>query len=578
MALPSAVNVRRPVVTRTGTVVQCVFFSIFLMAGLGGFYVIFMRPMANLIAARQWTATPCRIVSSQLVSQRGSKGGNTYRIAIRYSYSVDGQMYQGDRYDFFGGSSSGYKSKADIVARYRAGTEATCYVNPRVPNQTVLDRRFTAPMLLGLMPLVFVFIGGGGIFWAIWYAKNAKRRAAILASGFPWQVRADWAAGRVQSSTKSRMVFLWVVAVLWNSFTLPLLFLLSGDADRNNPGIWIALIFPISGFGLLAAAVHATLRWRKYGRSVFEMTSVPGVIGGALEGNICLGQLLRPEGGCHLHLRCLRRLITGSGKGRSTTESVLWETEHETTGGMLDVIPVLFAIPPEAQSTDDANPNDQIIWRLIATAKVPGIPLQLPFDVPVFNVEPTAQQIAAGERARAAERIERAGYHPPAESRIVVQASGRGGREFIFPAGRNPGAASGLTFFLLLWTGAIWLQLHFKAPLIFPIVSSLVELFFIWGVLSLWFRRTRVVIESGTLTVTSNVLGLSWKRTAATGDIERIFTAVGMSSGNSVYRDIKVAVRGGTTFYAGTKLKDSREAEWLAAEMAKAAGLSSQIT
>ena len=63
---------------------------------------------------------------------------------------------------------------------------------------------------------------------------------------------------------------------------------------------------------------------------------------------------VRPEDGFHLLLRCVRRITTGSGKQRSTSESVLWEDERTVMHELLEdqaeqsAIPVEFQIPSTA--------------------------------------------------------------------------------------------------------------------------------------------------------------------------------------------------------------------------------------
>jgi hypothetical protein len=53
----------------------------------------------------------------------------------------------------------------------------------------------------------------------------------------------------------------------------------------------------MAGVGLLIAALRAFLRWRKFGSSVLELKSLPGVIGGRLEAWLQLSaQVDSPQG------------------------------------------------------------------------------------------------------------------------------------------------------------------------------------------------------------------------------------------------------------------------------------------
>jgi hypothetical protein len=87
----------------------------------------------------------------------------------------------------------------------------------------------------------------------------------------------------------------------------------------------------------------------------------------------------------------VRRITTGSGKQRSTTENTLWEVErfvmHELLEGQSEqsAIPVEIQIPSNCRPSDERNPDDQTLWRLTVAAKVPGIDYSATFLVPVFE-------------------------------------------------------------------------------------------------------------------------------------------------------------------------------------------------
>jgi hypothetical protein len=69
------------------------------------------------------------------------------------------------------------------------------------------------------------------------------------------------------------------------------------------------MVFPIIGLWLIGWAVVSVMRWRKYGRSVFERASVPGVIGGRLEGEIRAPVKIEPGNVYRVKLYAFRRSI-----------------------------------------------------------------------------------------------------------------------------------------------------------------------------------------------------------------------------------------------------------------------------
>jgi hypothetical protein len=560
----------RPVTGRIGSQVPAFFFAIFLLMGGSMTYLFFVRPLVNIQQARRWPSVPCRVITSRVQSHSGSKGGTTYSVDILYAYTVNGREYRSNRYNFLGGSSSGYGDKDAIVRRHRPSSGATCFVDPHDPTRAVLQRDFTTDMLVGLIPLVFFFIGVGGLAW-IYSAGGSSSKVLPPSEGAaPWQRRADWAAGRVVASAKPAMIAAWIFTGVWNLISLPFLSILTREIARpGNRPMLFGLIFPAIGFGLIAWAMYVTARWRKYGESVLEMAPVPGVVGGALQGTIRLSRFVRPAEGFKLKLLCINRVTTQSGNKRSTSDNVLWTDEQQAGPGMGDSVPVAFYIPPDCRETSYDSVDDIVIWRLKVTAKEPGVDYAAQFDVPVFNVAQTPDQVAAAKAVLLQERAALEHYQQPSTSRIRVQTSVRGGKEFYFPALRNPGATVTVTIIFTIWSGAVWGMTHFKAPILFPILFGFFWLLILWGFLQAWSGTTRVAADLDGLTVTNKLLGIGRARTIPSGEIVEIKTVQGMRAGQTVYLDIQVICRNDRKVTAGRAIKDVQEAEWLAREMMK---------
>jgi hypothetical protein len=154
------------------------FFGVFLVAGLG-FLMFFLWPAVKVVRAQSWEGTKCEVERSWVESHSGEDGA-TYSIEVRYRYEVDGVEYAGDRYEFMGGSSSGHDSKQKIVDRLSSGSVTTCYYDPDDPASSVLHRGFSWVYLFGLLPLVFVGVGAGGIYWAL---GPGRRKLAATQAG-----------------------------------------------------------------------------------------------------------------------------------------------------------------------------------------------------------------------------------------------------------------------------------------------------------------------------------------------------------------------------------------------------------
>jgi hypothetical protein len=434
--------------------------------------------------------------------------------------------------------------------------------------------------LLAAFALTFGGVGFGGLAAAIAGRRRLAETTALKDRNpaAPWLWRPDWVAGRVDDSSRATMWLAWIFAALWNLISVPSAVLaLRTSAWKEKPAVLLVLLFPAIGIGILVWAIRATLRYRRFGVSLLELGTRPGLVGHSLAGTVRATTTLRPADGFQVALRCIRRATTGSSRNRSTTESILWEEDRRVPGqvvrdaaGMGTTIPIAFAIPPDALACDDSDSDDRILWRLEVSAGVPGIDYAVTFEVPVFRTELSEQPPTASEAAMAAP-VEVGSYRQPADSRIEVTTSRRG-TEIYFPAARNPGAASGITFFLALWSGVVWALIHFHAPLLFPIVFGAFDVLLLVGVLELWLRVSRVVAGNGSLTVTSGYIAAGGERTLPASAIQDVITRIGMQSGTRPYYDIVVNTKDGKKIIAGRALRDKREAEWLAAIITQAVG------
>ncbi|HYC33637.1 MAG TPA: hypothetical protein VEB59_15210 [Gemmatimonadales bacterium] len=428
---------------------------------------------------------------------------------------------------------------------------------------------------LSIFALVFGGIGIGGIIGAVRGGRSLAERAARETEhpDSPWLWRPDWAAGRIEDGSRGAVWAAWIFAALWNLVSLPGAFLaLRAALSGGEKVALIALVFPLVGLGLLTWAVRATLRHRRYGVSVLELRSVPAAIGGSLAGTVRTTALVTPSDGFRVRLLCIRRVTRGSGKNRSTSEKILWEEELRVTGqpsrtarGMETAVPFSFAIPSDAEPCDASSPRDRVLWRLRASASVPGIDYETGFEVPVFRtaVTETAPAVEAGPPAASAVPAD---YRQPPDSRIRV-TSNRRGTEILFPPARNPGVAAGLTAFFVVWAGAIAFMTAVGAPIFFVAVFGAIGALVLWGVLELWLRVTSVKAEGGAVVLGSGYLGPARERRFGPGEITDVRTKIGMQSGESAYYDLVMVRADGKKVTAGRGIRDKREAEWLAATL-----------
>jgi hypothetical protein len=425
----------------------------------------------------------------------------------------------------------------------------------------------------------------------------------------PWLKRADWAAGRIKSTATIPIKIMVIFALAFGGFGgLMTVLVLPKELHNGNHLALVILLFPAVGIGFLIALIRRWQAQRRFGDCFFELAQIPAPLGGTLEGQITVGTRLKLEQGLHLKISCIRRTVSGADENRNTQETVLWQDEKvfRPEAGLPEPepgrsgIPVYFKLPAN-QPECYAHGNEAILWRLEAKAKMSGPNFSALFEVPVFQVagavaaETEAEEI--DPTASLQESVEE--LRRDENSKITVTDSAAG-REFYFPAARNPGTAAGLTVFFAVWSGFVWLMLEKSAPVMFPIIFGLVDVFIFFGLVNLWFKSVRVTASRDGVTAVSRWLLFSRTRRFAAGDIAEIITQPGMQSGSQIYWAIKLVTRAANDSFAANKEKYQRtgelpsvkmqireagrgtalasgiaskpEADWLAREMTKALG------
>lgn len=443
--------------------------------------------------------------------------------------------------------------------------------------QRAAARNWGDAFLFALVAITFGGVGFGGIAVALAGRRKLKAQELLEAKhpDSPWLWRSDWASGHVVDSSRATMVTAWIFATFWNLISFPSGFLGARAAiEEAKPAAFLALLFPLVGIGLLVWAVRATLRYRKYGVSRLELSTVPGVIGRTLIGTVRAPVRMQPEDGFQTTLSCVRR-VADDNKDSSASDSVLWQDERRVVGqpsrtaaAMETHIPVAYGIPADALACDNTDSSNRVLWRLEITAVLPGVDYKSQFEVPVFRTSASDLPLSADEERFVGPPFEETEYQQPADSRIVV-TSNRRGTEVFFPAARNPGAAISLTLFLLLWLGCIALQMYFRAPLVFPIVTGLFGLLILIGVLDLWLEVSRVTVDAGTVTWATGYLFPARESTLEASEIADVNVSIGMRAGNTVYYDVVMVRKNGKKVKVGRSLRSRQEAEWLAGVIRK---------
>jgi hypothetical protein len=192
--------------TLGGKIGATLFLLIFLAFGVG-FTCLMSGAMVSAVRQRSWSAVPCIITRSTITDNRKPSAPN-YRLNVAYTYAANGHPRTGTLIRTGYTGSSDYYQAQKLADAYSIGSHATCRVDPADSGHAILQ---TQDMTFGffiLIPLIFILIGGGGIFM-VWKPSSPAPPSTSSAPGK--------APGRNNTLVVSALFFLagFLFLVLW---------------------------------------------------------------------------------------------------------------------------------------------------------------------------------------------------------------------------------------------------------------------------------------------------------------------------------------------------------------------------
>jgi len=413
--------------------------------------------------------------------------------------------------------------------------------------------------------------------WAEREAGDIRRRRADHPEE-PWLWREEWAERRIEHlESRAGLAIVWGFALLWNLVTLGSGALVQRQSGlANEPGVVIFLVvFLAVGLLLLTLAIKGTVRRAKYGRSVLELETLPGVLGGELRGVIRSPANLAPDAEVRLALDCVRVIHRAGGGGSSTSNHLEWRIDKTivaaASGG---AIPVSLEVPydcPETTPEDpDAPARTHIRWSLKASASTPGVDYFARFEVPVFKTADSD----SGKLKLAIGADDAAAAEPPL-TRIAIVPLASGGTAIRYPrpgwlvpwlvASAVPPAVAGLM---------VWLSHRHGLELLTTLgIGGAVSLAILGiALLGLVTQPRQVEILPAGLHVRRGVRYLGWTRRIPRGDISGI-AFDGYQNGTKMSYSVDAKLAGESSRNLAVGVRTVEEARWLAAQLQLYLGL-----
>src|SRR3954471_17064745 len=120
----------------------------------------------------------------------------------------------------------------------------------------------------------------------------------------PWMKTRRWASGRIYDQTRKFAIASAIFTIIFASLTGLTTYGIVSD-PKHDPGLWVMPIL----FGAITLAmgtwtVRQIMVSVKFGRSVLELETLPGVIGGWFAGTIRSPVIFEADKGVKLTLQC----------------------------------------------------------------------------------------------------------------------------------------------------------------------------------------------------------------------------------------------------------------------------------
>jgi hypothetical protein len=426
-----------------------------------------------------WQPVQAELQSVELIINEGDRSAS-YQALASYQYQVKGQNYVAARVGIMSGSDNIGDWQQDrareLKARLKNNQGIVVYVNPNNNAEAIIYRDLRWGML-GFKMIFVVLLGcvGFGLMYSVFFSRKKRVAQSALTRQEPWLQEPDW-ANPISSGTGTGLVFLVFLAVIWNTISAPLLFLLPDEVREGNKVALVGFLFPLIGTGLIILCVVQFIRWRRFGDVRLTLDPWPGVIGGYVSGytELPLSRAENPR--VLVTLSCLHCYYTGSGKHRRRIQKPLWQTEGIATLAVASNatrVSFVFKVPSDLPASEPSDDNYHQ-WRVILKANLAGADLNLSYEIPVF---PASAQTVSSSTLRvhlSDEHPELVAHHEQNLENLLNIKQLPGGVALSFGYFRNALTNSTLLLFGLIFSGAAVMMWHKDAPVAMALICGLV--------------------------------------------------------------------------------------------------------
>ena len=363
--------------------------------GVGAFATYGLaKTFGDSLRAEDWVLAQAKVDDAALQTSRGSKGGTTFLAAGAYRYNFGGRQYVSTQLGFnpMGGSDNvgdWHETMAAFMEEAKAsGKTIPVYVNPDDPAEAVVDRdvRWAMVAFMAVFAVLFGGVGIGAIaaIGFIWFGKKGRARRAkqgSIAAYAGERNRAAVAGAKaspgnapsVESGARKSALGLWIFAIVWNLFTVPMAILVVSEVVGKG-GEWmglLVLIFPLAGALVLWSAIAQTIALFRRGKATLALNAPEPRMGARFSGTVNYARAGRPGEEFQVRLSCFHVAASDDG----STQVPRWfrdvnaRSVADPRGGTR--VPFQFDVPARVGSAGEraGRPSGGFEWRINAKPK-----------------------------------------------------------------------------------------------------------------------------------------------------------------------------------------------------------------
>lgn len=150
-----------------------------------GFNFLMVSGIVRQAQSASWPSVPGTILTSEVESVRGGKS-TTHGLKVLYTWTVEGQRYEGTRYRLNAWRSSDRGYAEGLVERFPAGVTVPVYYRPGQPSEAVLVAGMQGAelfLLMFLLPFNLVTLWLGTVLVRVWRRDERLPRTFFREDG-----------------------------------------------------------------------------------------------------------------------------------------------------------------------------------------------------------------------------------------------------------------------------------------------------------------------------------------------------------------------------------------------------------